>query len=137
MDTRYREDVKDFLDELLLPIPGVKGGKAFGYPAYKINGKVFAFFGGTAISLKLPTVRARALINSQPGVMRVFEPAEGIIWKEWLTIQRAAPGDYEQDVPLFEEWDVSRKPQGHPAPRLATSVGADPVVRRGPVVVPC
>ena len=43
----------------------------------------------------------------------------------------------ELDVPLFEEWDVSRKPQGHPAPRLATSVGADPVVRRGPVGVPC
>ena len=38
---------------------------------------------------------------------------------------------------MLQERAVSRKPQGRPAPRLATSVGADPVVRRGPVGVPC
>jgi hypothetical protein len=102
-EPRFDPDYKAKLDELLLVMPGVKGGKAFGYPAYKINGKVFAFVGGTAISLKLPAARARALIDSQPGIMRVFEPADGIIWKEWLTIQRPTPQDYEQDVSLFEE----------------------------------
>ena len=102
-EERYDPAYKANMDELLLVMPGVKGGKAFGYPAYKINGKVFAFVGGTGISLKLPAQRARALIDSHPDVMRVFEPADGIIWKEWLTIQRESPQDYEQDVPLFEE----------------------------------
>lgn len=102
-EERFDPAYKAKIDELLLVIPGVKGGKAFGYPAYKINGKVFAFVGGQGISLKLPAERARALIEAQPGVVRVFEPADGIIWKEWVTIEREHPEDYEQDVLLFEE----------------------------------
>jgi hypothetical protein len=42
----YRDEVRAALDDLVLGIPGVKGGQAFSYPAYKVNGKVFAFVGG-------------------------------------------------------------------------------------------
>ena len=38
-DHNYDLDKKAIMDELLLGMPGVKGSKAFGYPAYKVNGK--------------------------------------------------------------------------------------------------
>lgn len=102
-DERFNPDYKAKIDEIMLVIPGVKSSKAFGYPAYKINGKVFAFFGGTAVSLKLPAARVADLITSNPDVMSAFEPASGIVWKEWLNIQRNDPLEYEQDIALFEE----------------------------------
>jgi hypothetical protein len=32
------------------------GGKAFDYPAYKVNGKGFAFLGSAGAAVKLPKV---------------------------------------------------------------------------------
>ena len=97
----YDEKYKAKIDEMLLVMPGVKGSKAFGYPAYKINGKIFAFVGGKGISIKLPATRVKALIDGK--VMKPFEVAEGNVWREWLSIQRESPEEYEQDVELFEE----------------------------------
>ncbi len=100
-EKRYDEVIKAKIDELLLVMPGVKASKAFGHPAYKINGKIFAFVGDKGISIKLPVARVQALIDGK--VMRPFEVAEGYVWKEWISIQRDSSEDYEQDVDLFEE----------------------------------
>ncbi len=97
----YDEQRKAKMDEMLLVMPGVKASKAFGYPAYKINGKIFAFVGSKGVAIKLPATRVKALIDGQ--VMKPFEVAEGNIWREWLSIQRDTFEDYEQDVALFEE----------------------------------
>ena len=97
----YDESYKSKIDELLLVMPGVKGSKAFGYPAYKINGKIFAFVGSKGVAIKLPATRVKALIDGK--VMKPFEVAEGNVWREWLSIQRESLEDYEQDVGLFEE----------------------------------
>ncbi len=102
MDTRYREDVKDFLDELLLVIPGVRGGKAFGYPAYKVNGKIFLFVGGEGLSIKVPQAQVADVIASDDAISQ-FSPGGGNPWKEWVTIIRENPDDYAQDLGLFEE----------------------------------
>jgi hypothetical protein len=56
VEINYREDIQAALDRFLIGIPGVKGGKAFGYPAYKVNGKIFCFVGGTGVSIKLERV---------------------------------------------------------------------------------
>jgi hypothetical protein len=101
-ESNYREDVRAALDDLVLDIPGVKGGKAFSYPAYKVNGKVFAFVGGGGIALKLPIERVRRLIGSEPAY-RPFEVTDGIIWKSWLSIDRADVEDYRAELPLIEE----------------------------------
>jgi hypothetical protein len=53
-DHKHNAAHKDMMDGLLLGMPGVKGSKAFGYPAYKVNGKVFAFVGSQGVSIKLP-----------------------------------------------------------------------------------
>ncbi len=97
----YDEQRKTKMDELLLVMPGVKASKAFGYPAYKINGKIFAFVGSKGVAIKLPASRVKELIDDQ--AMKPFEVAEGNVWKEWLSIHRDDATDYEQDVGLFEE----------------------------------
>ena len=65
---------KAVLDGLLLGMPGVKASKAFGYPAYKVNGRVFAFV-GTGVSIKLPAPRVQELIATHPD-MKPFEVAD-------------------------------------------------------------
>jgi len=102
MDTSYREDVKDFLDELLLPIPGVKGGKAFGFPAYKVNGKIFLFVGGDGVSIKIPKAHVADVMASDEAISQ-FSPGGGSVWKEWVSILRENADDYAQDLGLFEE----------------------------------
>jgi hypothetical protein len=102
MDINYREDIRAALDLFLIGIPGVKGGKAFGYPAYKVNGKNFCFVGGNGISLKLGEARVRELISEQPH-FSVLEIAQGIQWKAWLNIEGVPPEAYEDYFPLFEE----------------------------------
>ncbi|MDX2136748.1 MAG: hypothetical protein SF123_01540, partial [Chloroflexota bacterium] len=93
---------KDILDDILLTIPNVKAGKAFGYPSYKIAGKVFAFVGGKGMAIKLTEPRVAALVPTQP-YYRIFEPAEGLVWKAWLTIEPDDPAAYHDLEPLFIE----------------------------------
>ncbi|MBZ0279096.1 MAG: MmcQ/YjbR family DNA-binding protein [Anaerolineae bacterium] len=102
MEAKYQADVKAMMDEMVLGMPGVKGGKAFGYPAYKVAGKVFAFVGGKGISLKLPEARVQELIAGA-GDIKPFEVADGIVWKAWVSIEHADAAAYEQDVALIEE----------------------------------
>jgi hypothetical protein len=98
----FRADHKAKLDELVLPMPGVKGSKAFGYPAYKVNGKIFAFVGGDGAAIKLPASRVQNLIGTHPDY-KVFEVTTGVFWKEWLAIDHSESADFEDDVHLFEE----------------------------------
>lgn len=90
------------MDELLLVMPGVTAGKMFGYPAYRIGRKVFAFVGGPGIAIKLPKSRGQALIN-QDEEIDIFEPVEGRMWREWISINRKNPYEYQGDQDLFEE----------------------------------
>jgi hypothetical protein len=100
-ERNYDEKRKTKMDEMLLVMPGVKASKAFGYPAYKINGKVFAFVGSKGVAIKLPAARVKALLDGH--VMKPFEAGEGNVWREWVSIQRETFDDYEQDAGLFEE----------------------------------
>ncbi|MCA9881794.1 MAG: MmcQ/YjbR family DNA-binding protein [Anaerolineae bacterium] len=102
MDTTYRKEVKEQLDDVLLGMPGVKDGKAFGYPAFKVGRKIFCFVGGEGISIKLPEERVNELVGSQDG-MSVFSPEEGTVWKAWLEIDLPDAEDYGKHVALYQE----------------------------------
>jgi len=102
MSITFREDHKLVIENLVSDIPGVKVGKAFGYPAFKVNGKMFAFVGGDGIGIKLPAERVQALIDSN-AAFTPFEPVEGTIWREWVSITRNISEDYRQDADLLEE----------------------------------
>jgi hypothetical protein len=103
MASKYRTDHKEVLDELLLVMPGVTGGKAFGYPAYKFGKKIFCFVGSSGVTIKLPEVRVAELIAENPGEMHIFSPADGYLWKGWLLIDRDDSEDFHQDRGLFDE----------------------------------
>jgi hypothetical protein len=100
-ERNYDETRKAKMDEMLLVMPGVKASKAFGYPAYKINGNVFAFVGSKGVAIKLPEERVNALLDGQ--TLKHFEVGDGVVWRQWLSIQRDAFNDYDQDARLFEE----------------------------------
>jgi hypothetical protein len=89
-------------EAVLLTLPGIKAGKAFGYPAYKVNGKVFAFFGSNGLILKLPEMQVAELIASDP-VFQPFSPAEGIVWKAWVSLRVNDPADYANQEGLMLE----------------------------------
>lgn len=89
-------------EAILTTLPGVKAGKAFGYPAYKVNGKVFAFFGSNGLSLKLPESQVAELIASDP-IFQPFSPAEGIVWKAWISMRVNDPADYADHEELLLE----------------------------------
>lgn len=99
---RYRDDVKDVLDRMLPGMPGVTAGKAFGYPAYKRDGKIFAFVCGDGLALKLTPERVQALSDARADVT-AFQPTEGVTWAAWALIDRPAAADYEQERDLLEE----------------------------------
>lgn len=102
MDTSYRADVKDFLDDLLLGMPAVTVTKAFGFPAYKCHGKIFAFVGGEGVSLKVRQERVAPLISSDAAI-HPFEIENGMVWKSWVFIVCPTPEDYAGFLDLFEE----------------------------------
>lgn len=99
----YRPEIRDFLDDMLInAFPGVTSSKAFGYPAYKIGGRIFAFVGGQGIALKLGAVAVRRLV--QPGTpYSQFTLENGTVWKDWLSIDHDDPTAYEDDLQLFAD----------------------------------
>jgi hypothetical protein len=102
LDPNFRPEVKAVLDEMVMRIPGVQVGKSFGFPAYKINGKVFVFVGGNGVGVKLPEARVRELLVAS-GTMRPFEPAEGIVWREWVLIDLSDAEQYRNHAALLDE----------------------------------
>ncbi len=102
MADNFREDVKGTLDKLVLDMPGVIVGKAFGYPAYKVRGKVFAFVGGDGIAIKLPEKTVQDLIDTHDFAVP-FSPAEGIVWKQWVSIAHDDANDYRERIDLIED----------------------------------
>lgn len=96
----FRPDFKAVMDDVLLPIPGIKGGKAFGHVAYKVNGKIFCFVGVKSVMVKLPAKRVQSVIASLSEASP-FE-ANGI-WKEWVSLRHDDPEDYRRHEDLFHE----------------------------------
>jgi hypothetical protein len=99
----FKPAIKEMMDGLLLSRLGVKGGKMFGYPAYKVNGKAFAFVGGEGIAIKLPEQRVQALVASG-APFAPFEPVPGQVWREWVSIDHPDdPAGYQQHDALYDE----------------------------------
>ncbi len=98
----YNESHKQIMDDILLDIPFTKAGTAFGYPGYKNGNKVFCFVGGDGISIKLSPEKIVDLIESFEA-FHPFYPAEGILWKGWVSIIYDNSAGYRQHLDLYEE----------------------------------
>lgn len=98
--TKYNPTTKEALDGLLLEIPGVKPGKMFGFPAYYVNGKMFACVYEDGVGVKVPAALAAELLG-QPGIAP-FVPLGRREMKEWVFILRENAGDFAGDLGTLE-----------------------------------
>ena len=87
------------LDALLLNIPGAMEGKMFGYPAYYVNGKLFAGIYGEGVGVKVPEDVANKLLSEKHVIP--FQPLGKPKMREWIQINRARPADYRKDIDIF------------------------------------
>ena len=90
---------KEVLDPMLLSIPGVDAGNMFGYPAYYIDGKMFACLYEDGVGLKVPEELANKLIGRE-GIDH-FVPLGRKKMREWIQISRERSEDYIDDEPIF------------------------------------
>ena len=95
----YNPAHKEVLDSLLLPFPGVKPGKMFGYPAYYIDTRLFACLYEGGVGVKVPADIADSLVGRE-GIVR-FQPLGRKSMKEWIQINRARSEDYAGDLEIF------------------------------------
>lgn len=101
MDSGYREEVKAVIDDML-DRPEIRSGKSWGYPSYRANNRIFLFVGGDGIALKLPTERIQDMIANHDGASP-FTLDNGIVWKQWLSLDHLDPDDYRHYQELFDE----------------------------------
>jgi hypothetical protein len=92
--------IKEALDEFLLDDPEVEPGKAFGMPAYYVNGKMFAGVFGDGATVKVPEEMVPELLES-PSISE-FYPMEGRKMKNWVIIRHDDPADYAGDRAVFQ-----------------------------------
>lgn len=97
MDTSFNPEHEKALNRIMKDLAPAKPGKMFGFPGYKVNGKLAAGLYNTGIVVKVGTDRAKALIG-QPGI-ESFEPMPGRAWKDWVLLT----GDFDAHRALFEE----------------------------------
>jgi hypothetical protein len=99
-DWTFNPEVKEVLDSFLLDNPEVEPGKAFGMPAYYINGKVFAGVFGDGATLKVPEDVA-ADLREREGISE-FSPMAGRVMRSWVLITRENPEDLVEERELFD-----------------------------------
>ena len=92
---------KEFLDGLLLKIPGVEAGDMTGLPAYFVAKKMFACICNGGVGVRLPTAIAADLQFSRDNV-GPFQPKGRPSTREWIQITRANSADYGQDLDIFK-----------------------------------
>jgi|GEM_PF-255236 hypothetical protein len=126
-NTSFNPEVKEALESFLLEDVEVEPGKAFGMPAYYINGKMFAGVWGDGATLKVPADQAAELL-ARDGISE-FEPMAGRVMRNWVLITRGDPADLRKDKDLFDtaiEYvrELSLKaPAARPAKRRPAAAG--------------
>jgi len=96
----FDPEVKEALDAFLLENVEVEPGKAFGLPAYYVNGKMFAAVYEDGASIKVPEEMVAELM-ARDGISE-FRPMERHVMKNWVLIRRDDPADYVKDRELFQ-----------------------------------
>jgi TfoX/Sxy family transcriptional regulator of competence genes len=96
----FSPEVKEALDSFLLDNVEVEPGKAFGLPAYYVNGKMFAGVYEDGATLKVPEELRDELLERE-GISE-FRPMERHTMKGWVLLTRDDPADLVKDRELFD-----------------------------------
>ena len=92
------EELVQFLAEKMRPV-NCEYSKMFGYPAYFINGNMFAGIHGETLFLRLSDADVKKIIETHKGVA-LFEPMPGRPMRGYVAVSKP----FYSDGSLFEEW---------------------------------
>jgi hypothetical protein len=95
----YDTEIKEIIDKILLEIPEVEPGNAFGLPGYYVNGKLFSCVFESGLTLKLPKEKCDDLKQNYDG-FDSFTPL-GRTMKEWVHITKDDPYNFENEIELI------------------------------------
>lgn len=93
----FNPEFEKVMHAMLSGVASAEAGKMFGYPAYKVNGKLAITIHEMGIVLKVGQARAKELIEK--GSAKSFEPLSGRVWKDWILLT----GGFDNSKALFEE----------------------------------
>ena len=94
------QNLKAFLDTLLLAIPGVEGGEMSGLAAYFVGKRMFACIHGAGVGIRLPAADAANLQFSNQNAFP-FQPKGMPSTREWVQLNHENSADYAKDLELF------------------------------------
>jgi hypothetical protein len=97
MTAKFNPEHETVLHNMLRDLPGATPGQMFGYPAYKVNGKLAVGLYDTGIVAKVGPARVKQLVG-KAGIS-AFEPMTGRVWKDWVLLT----GSFDQNRAVFEE----------------------------------
>jgi hypothetical protein len=88
---------------------GNAGGpqRAFGATSLKTDGRIFAMLVKDRLVVKLPAARVSALVDDGAGER--FDPGQGRIQKEWLSVSREDPAAWHQLATEAEAFVAKRQ----------------------------
>jgi hypothetical protein len=98
--SKFNPEIKQVIDRILLEIPSVVSGKMFGYPAYYVNGKMFACVYEENVGIKVPEALAKESIGKK-GITS-FQPLGRAKMKEWIQINRENPEEFFDDEEILK-----------------------------------
>ena len=93
----YNPEHETVLHNVMQGMAGATTGKMFGFPAYKVNGKLAVGLQSAGIIAKVGKTRAGELIG-QPGI-GAFEPRSGQVWRDYVLLT----DNFDQHRAVFEE----------------------------------
>lgn len=70
------------LNEAMKGVKDAEQGKMFGYPGYKVNGKLAVGLHEWGVIAKVGAARAQELIKAGKG--STYEPLKGRVWRDWV-----------------------------------------------------
>ena len=111
----FDPEVKEVLDSFLLENVEVEPGKAFGLPAYYVNGKMFAAVYEDGATLKVPEDMRDELLERE-GISE-FRPMGRHTMKGWVLIRLEDPAELVEYRELFDlafeyVYSISREKKG-------------------------
>ena len=98
----FNPEHKIVMDELILPLPGIRPGKMFGFPAYYAEKKLCICLYADGVGVKLPESSVRKLLSSDPNTIP-FQPLGKHVMREWVQINLVDSAGFQVYLPIFQE----------------------------------
>ncbi len=95
MKAAFKPEHEAAMNKLMENQPDAKPAKMFGYPGYKVNGKLAVGLHDNGIIVKVGREQAAKLIGA--GQAEPFEPMPGRAWKDWVLLT----DNFEAHTELF------------------------------------